>query len=285
MKRDLSIFRRFSDSVRRLGLRSTVKVVTVSVGSRFLNFRPDFVQHRFFLGKRLSEEVGHKIRYGPFSGTQLIQDSRWSGADKASMLLGIYEFEMLTALVNAAEGRRVFIDVGAADGYYAIGGTASKLFEHAICFEMNPEGREIIRQQSLANGVSSQVSVLGTATDGFLEEAQGQHRFALSETVILMDIEGAEFELLSDPLIEKIKEAFLIVEIHDFFSSNHLAAEELLSRLSTRYDINVVKQGARNPNIFPELSSWNDDDRWLICSESRSQQMSWFVCRPKRALS
>lgn len=243
--------------------------------------RPDFVQHRFLLGKRLAEQLQHRIRYGPFEGTLLIQDSRWSGADKASMLLGMYELEVLSALVGAAERRKVFIDVGAADGYYAVGATASNLFQHAICFEIDPEGRDVISRQASANGVLERVSVLGMAGIDFLDQAQATHAFSMNDVVILIDIEGTEFELLSESIIERLKNAVLIVEIHDFLVAQKVDVQELVTRLSHHFVVEIISQGPRDPNLFPELAFWNDDDRWIICSESRSQIMCWAVCKPK----
>ncbi len=250
------------------------------VAQRF-GLKPDLVQHRYSLGRKLSSELDHSIRYGPFRGTRLVPDSRWSAADRGSMLLGLYEQEVLGELERLANGRRVLLDVGAADGYYAVGALKGGLFNVVVCFEIDPEGQRIIAEQSRMNEVSAQIFVLGEATHGFVDEARKAVEFAAAEAVILMDIEGGEFEVLSDRVLNQVRDAVVIVEVHDFDAVGTYQAEALLKRLREHFSVRVMSQSGRNPNVFEELAEWSDDDRWLLCSESRQCRMRWFICEPR----
>ena len=275
-----STFRRGLISLQSSGIRQTVRSTSMFVAQRF-GLQPDLVQHRYSLGRKLSSDFDHTIRYGPFRGTRLIPDSRWSAADRGSMLLGLYEQEVLEQLQRLSKGRRVLVDVGAADGYYAVGALRSGLFEHVVCFEIDPDGRRIISEQARGNGVSRSVTILGEATKHFFDEAKKAYDFDTPEAVILMDIEGGEFSALSEAVLQQVSGASLIVEIHDFGNAEALDADKLLSRLSEYFRVSVISQSERNPNGFSELAHWSDDDRWLLCSESRRSRMRWFVCEPR----
>lgn len=197
------------------------------------------------------------------------------------MLLGMYEQEVLHELVRLSGDRKVLIDVGAADGYYAVGALRASLFEHVVCFEITPLGQQVIEQQARKNSVLSRVTILGEAAQDFVDFAQQEYSFDVSNAVILMDIEGGEFELLSEALLKRIKDAVLIVEVHDFSSEHRQRSRDLKRRLGEYFLVSEVTQGERNPNCFEEISKWSDDDRWLLCSESRATRMRWFVCEPR----
>jgi len=47
------------------------------------------------------------------------------------------------------------------------------------------------------------------------------------------------------------------------------------------FNIHEITTGVRNLSNFPELAMWNDDDRWILCSESRGYLMRWWIFTPK----
>ena len=252
------------------------------VGQRALGIRPDLVQHRYQLGQQLANAMDGIVGYGPFKGMRLETLSHWSGADTGSMLLGMYEQEVLEELYRLSQSREVLVDVGAADGYYGVGSVVSGMFTKAICFEVDPDGQQMIRQLAILNGVEESVVVLGEAdSSDFLPELTPWLPKDLSECVFLVDIEGGEFALLNDELLKAISVAPLIVELHDFDQESRAAAEELIDRISRTHDVHTVYQGHRDPNLFTEVQHWPDDDRWVVCSESRAKRMRWIVCEPK----
>lgn len=243
--------------------------------------RPDFTQHRYALSQRLMRALDARVAYGPFQGMLLPTQSTWSAADAGSMLLGMYECEVLSALDECSRERDTFVDVGAADGYYAVGALVSSMFSRVVCFESDPRSQEVIEQQARRNGVSSQLTILGEAGVGLVPELHRCGVTTLSEVVILFDIEGGEYSLLTKEVLQELREAILIIELHDAMQPQLEAELDLLSRLSDVFEVEYLEQGARDPNSFVELSEWNDDDRWILCSESRMKPMRWAVCRPK----
>lgn len=112
------------------------------------------------------------------------------------MMLGLYEQEVLANLVGAPDRFRVFVDVGAADGYYAVGLLHSGKVDLSIAFEVIPECRKAIRLLAVENGVADRIKVLGAASNRFVEDLAEQ-KIVSGETMFLIDIEGVEFKVLT----------------------------------------------------------------------------------------
>jgi precorrin-6B methylase 2 len=267
-------------SLRRNGFCGTLQLVWKYVGSTLFPVQSDEVVRRFRLGQSLSQTLDHTVAYGPFTGLRLSDTSWWGAADRGSMLLGIYEKEVLEVLESLSHDRETFIDVGAADGYYAAGAVASGQFDRAICFELSEEGQAAIIDNATRNNVLERVHVLGEATSETVGALEQQFSIDLSRTVFLIDIEGAEFELLTEKFMQQVKSAALIVEIHDWEKGSASAVTDLVDRALEIFSVDWITTGARDMSQFPELSEWPDDDRWILCSESRRKLMSWLVFRP-----
>ena len=84
----------------------------------------------------------------------LSQGDWWGKIDRPSMIYGFYEQEVLESLTSNKGKYKTLIDVGAADGYYAIGGIISGTFEKAICYEIAKEGQDQIKKNADLNKVS-----------------------------------------------------------------------------------------------------------------------------------
>ena len=250
-------------------------------GQRLLRAEPDFVQHRYLLGDRLGRQCDYTVLEGPFAGLRLSPESWWSAGDRGSMLLGMYEREVLEELVTVSEGRSTLIDVGAADGYYAVGAVRSGLFEHAVCFEISQEGREVIDANARRNAVSDRITVLGEAERGFMGQVPSSAWDGPESAVVLIDIEGGEFDLLDHDHLQRLAGAVVIVELHEPLDAPEGRVEALIDRSAPFFDSRVITTGPRDPGALTHLSGWSDDDRWLLCSESRAYLMRWLVLTPK----
>jgi len=87
-------------------------------------------------------------------------------------LLGTYEMELHPALsAILAEPFRRLINVGGAEGYYAIGVARNSGSRGVLVFETNPKGREIIEKLAADNGLVDAVRVRGTCEENDLLDA------------------------------------------------------------------------------------------------------------------
>jgi len=270
----MSSFRKFRAALSQGGLRQALKKT-----KDYLCFKRAINLRRKQLALYVANLYGWKVAFGPFVGMKISQSSWWGQTDLGGKILGFYELEVLKTLCKINKTKyKSFIDLGAADGYYAVGIVLSKMFDHSICFEMSKHGRQVIRQNAEINNVLNKISVYGFADENF-DNLIPQLR--LSEAVLLIDIEGAEFNLLSEKMLSKLRYSFLIVELHEFMIENgDVELKLLIDRLQKYFKIEWLTTGSRDLSQFEALQNFNDTDRWLMCSEGRMQLQKWIVCEP-----
>ena len=231
-----------------------------------------------FLSAKLDHELNSTVRYGQFKGLKFSPVSAWSFEDRAGMLLGLYEKEILEELQLSSNKDGIFVDLGAADGYYGVGVLASDMFRTTYCFEATAEGQNAIKDNARLNGVSDRIVVKGIAAKGFHSEFRPED---IRSCVMLVDIEGGEFSLFDQETFRAFAGAVIIIEIHDFLVEDGKAAlQRLLDASSQTHRHKKIVTGARDLSGFPEVADFIDYDRWLICSERRRQLPSWIRFDP-----
>tara|TARA_R110002074_G_scaffold386404_1_gene568087 strand:- start:4705 stop:5529 length:825 start_codon:yes stop_codon:yes gene_type:complete len=247
--------------------------------SRKLSGVEDVGTQHILISRRLSALFNSTVAYGPFAGTKLSSEIRWGAGDRGSMLLGIYEKEVIEFLATFGDGRRTFIDIGAADGYYAIGCVKSGLFKKSICFEISEIGQKIIKRNAALNLIEEKIEVHGEADFAVLQKIPIEVRDAC---VLLIDIEGAEFDFITADLLRKFVNAFIVIEVHDnFVADGSERYKKLYDLCSEHFNCTEVRTGARDLSQYKELEFFPDHDRWLICSESRRRLGKWLFLEPK----
>jgi hypothetical protein len=236
-------------------------------------------KRRKFLSNKLLEEFNGVIRYGLFTGLKFSSDNSWGVGERASMLLGLYEKEILTSLQNIPSKYKTFIDLGAADGYYGIGALVNGMFEKSYCYEMNVAGQKIIKKNAELNNVASKVVIRGFADKYFYKDLKNDE---IDQSVLLVDIEGAEFNLFDKNLFKKFSKSIIYIELHPWIFKND--GQEELHKLENDareyFTIEKITTTSRDLSKFEELKKWSDTDRWLICSEGRRELMNWWRLDP-----
>ena len=101
----------------------------------------------------------------------------------------------------------------------------------------------------------------------------------LSKSLFLFDIEGDEFNILNEKNLNLLKKSYLIIEIHHFYSKPNIV-KSFEKNLTKFYSIDKITTQNRNYSNFKFLNKFNDDEKWLMMSESRSSTMKWLVCKP-----
>jgi hypothetical protein len=259
------------------GFRRTVTkaLYILMVRSKIVN---DIADRKDHLNTLLDRKFQATVAYGPLKGFRFLPESWWSKPDRAAMLLGLYEQEILTEVLTASAQRDVFIDIGAADGYYGVGCVTQGRFDRSICFEISPKGQEVVRKTAVLNGASDRVSVFGKADAAVLT---GLPATDLHSAVVLIDIEGAEFDFLDAPVITLLQNAVIFIELHEWqFDDGDARLAALERRVAPFFRIDRFTTGARDLSVFPELADMSDVDRWLICSEHRTRLPQWWKLTP-----
>ena len=256
----------------------------VSVGRRILQklllsigaarpFNHSAMARRAELTAELSARYGNTVIEGPFAGMRLPGLSSQEDGDRAPKLLGTYEENLHNCIATAvARDPDLVINVGCAEGYFAVGLAMllPKATVHA--FDIDPLAVEACARAASLNGVSDRLLVHSAYRAETLTDLMGDK----SKALIFMDCEGAEVGLLDPAVAPTLSVCDIIVETHDLEAPN--AMRILEGRLSSTHTIERIPQGGRDPNRFSQLQSWPEMDRWLVVSETRPQGMIWLFC-------
>lgn len=227
----------------------------------------------------LYENFNGIVKYGPFAGLKLTKNPWWGKSDLGSMCLGLYEQELLNLLYsNKFNGRKTLIDIGAADGYYAIGLLKSKRVEKAICYELSKIGQDTILSNWKLNGEPGEIEINGDVFDNF---TQKNLSLDFSDCITIVDIEGAEFLFLNNDILEFMKNSYIIIEIHNWVPDFISKYETFLLHAFKYFNIEILERTERKTFQFEELRSFTDDNRLLVTSEARPCAMRFLILNPK----
>lgn len=237
-------------------------------------FRPVGIAHRAVVSQ---SEL--QVMTGPFQGMKYVSEAH--GSCLPPKLLGCYERELHPVFkAYSAEPLDLVIDIGAAEGYYAVGVVYAGIAQKTIAYEATAEGVNLLREVARRNGVENRVSVKGFCRP---EDLQTELAAAAStRTLVIVDAEGAEDVLLDPAQVPAIKNASILVELHDFIVPG--VTDRIRERFSATHTITQFDQQDR-------MIDENLCQTWLvrqlparyqleILSEKRPIPMHWFWMRP-----
>lgn len=258
-----------------MGLRKLFSILTLN--ERGLSYAIE--KKRKLLSRQLSLRSAHTVQYGPFKGMKFAPEDWWGGADRGAMLLGLYEKEVLQSMMQIEPHRDVFVDLGAADGYYSIGALTSGRFKSSHAFEITEQGRRVIASNAQLNACSDRLSIHGKATPDFYQVLSEDE---LRRALVLIDVEGAEFDILQPTTLQHLKNCVVIVELHDwFFGDGERKLAQLKQDAAPFFELSTLTMGARDLSTYPELTLFDDSERWLMASEGRNRLMTWLRLDPR----
>jgi len=101
------------------------------------------------------------------------------------------------------------------------------------------------------------------------------------DAVILIDIEGAEYDFLDDAVLAMVKNCRVICELHPWLAKDGRRKEqELEARAKKIFRVSLLEREAYEPNKFAALAEFSDDERLLACSEGRGENTRWMLLEP-----
>ncbi|OGJ37768.1 MAG: hypothetical protein A2182_03145 [Candidatus Pacebacteria bacterium RIFOXYA1_FULL_38_18] len=275
--------------IKKHGLIWTFKISLYLIYSRFIYpkfitfiniFTVDYLIHkrRMKISSLLAKQMNDTIGYGPFKGLIIKHRNDWNG----NMFLGIYEQEVLQLFQKFPKKYNTLINIGAADGYYAIGGLVSGLFNKTYCFELSKKSRINILKNAILNRVQNDIKIFGIAKSGFTRKLK-KAGANLEKSIIICDIEGNEFELFNKQVFGLFKKSILVIEVHDWHENGKSRYKKLKKNAGRYFKIQEIQSGTRDLSIFPEIKNLKDNDRWLLCSEGRHYAQTWLILKPKKS--
>jgi hypothetical protein len=161
-------------------------------------------------------------------------------------LLGTYESEVHPWLerVFATPFAHV-VDIGGGTGYYAVGLALRMPKARLTVFELTAGARAVIANVARLNGVTERITLLAECTAENLESTimRGESTF------VLMDVEGAEMELLDPAMVPQLRAATILVETHDILVPG--CRDAIARRFSATHAIEEVASAPRSLDEFP----------------------------------
>jgi hypothetical protein len=231
-----------------------------------------------YLDHLAQRRTGRRVRAGPFAGMRYVDIS--VGSCFIPKLLGTYERELAPKIEWICRHRpKLVIDVGAAEGYYAIGLALRVPQAQVVAFESDEAGQAALSAMARLNGVADRLSVRGRCQPQDLASALKGH----PAPVVICDVEGDEEALLDLEDVPEFRDATVLVETHEFVRRG--ITDELCRRFAASHAIQRVWQEPRSRAEFPWRTlgtrllpvSYLD---WAV-SEWRPEPMSWLWMTPK----
>lgn len=217
--------------------------------------------------------AGATVMQGPFTGMTYVSNAT-EGA-LIARLLGVYESELHPQIeAFAADGLDCVIDVGCAEGYYAVGLARRMPGAEVFAYDISAAARAACADLATKNGVSDQVKIGGEFKP---EDFQG---FVGRRVLVLVDAEGAEVDILQPDRAPALAHMNIIVETHDLFRPGVL--NTLIQRFEATHDIQRIDQGPKIYEPPPWLKALGHLDQLLATWEWRARPTPWLVMRPKR---
>jgi hypothetical protein len=225
----------------------------------------------------VQQRTGGRVQAGPFRGMRVLAEGFWSDGDITPKLLGVYEQELHSAIATLADGEiGAIVNIGAGEGYYAIGLALRCPGVPVHAFEADPREHAVIRHNAEANGVADRVYVHGTCVPEDVAALADTH----GRLLVICDCEGFETALFATPgVAAALRHSDLVIECHDFADPGCTPA--VFASLWRTHMIEVIYAGGRDPGAFPMLARFSDRDRWAAVCENRPRLMNWLVCKAR----
>lgn len=218
------------------------------------------------------------VKNGPFKGL------KYSGfiaicSSIFPKLLGSYEKEihpLVEQMIN--EGYSDIIDVGCAEGFYAIG-FALKIPDVTVyAYDTNSEARDACKTMAQLNNVADRVKIDSSCTAETLKNFKPKRK-----ALIFCDVDGFEKQLFSETNIQSLSDKDILIETHDCYDKT--ITKYLKALFAKTHNLTVVDSLSDHLKVmryeYKELEGLNYSQVFSILEEGRPGTQEWFFFTPK----
>ncbi|HWY32741.1 MAG TPA: hypothetical protein VNX46_18395 [Candidatus Acidoferrum sp.] len=190
--------------------------------------------------KKLFPNNNPVVLSGPFAGMRYINEIVWGPI--TPKWLGTYESELHPVMDKIFAGAKyeTVVDVGAAEGYYAVGLARHFSKSTVFTFDLDLRGRMQQRRLAAINKVNN--LVVGSRCDAM----ELQKRFNTGSCLLICDIEGFEVQLLDPSAVPSLSRTDIVVEVHPAKGRSISEVRDLLiQRFQNSHEIEVIESRRR----------------------------------------
>jgi len=236
----------------------------------------DIIWSRQRMYRWVAWHLGDKVKSGFFKGMYYLPYAEWG--NPGNKLLGTYERELLTCWEDIdSNNPRVIFNIGAAEGYYAVGFASKWMESEVYAWESDNASRRLLLKNALANTVNERIHLLAKCLESSLFEMILQK----SPDLILIDVEGDEQHLCSDRCIKSELNATWVIECHD-----ESIVEILMGRFLNTHKVSLVSNEMRSPSdaasLLPRICLLLPKDFDRLVDEGRPIPTPWLIASPRK---
>jgi hypothetical protein len=222
------------------------------------------------LKRACTDRFGTVVQGGPFKGMKFLE--RVAEGTYIPKILGSYESELHGTIERVvASGYDVILNIGCAEGYYAVG-LALRTEADIFAFDIDERARAACTALADRNDVAPRLTIGGRF------EPADFDRYANRRTLVLCDIEGDETKLLDPVQAPALREMDMLVEIHSVDGA--WTSERLLPRFEETHDITMIEPEPRDATRYSALAGLSDSDRFFALLE-RLEPTRWAFFRSR----
>jgi hypothetical protein len=212
------------------------------------------------------------VQCGPFAG-MCYPHRKAVESCLVAKIVGSYEDE-LHPVINqiALKNYSQILDVGSAEGYYAVG-LAMKCPQAKIyAFDIIEEAAKLCREMAELNGCKNVITKSSCSAETIEQFGNA------GKTLLICDCEGFEKEILCNNAGSAIESMDILVEVHDFIDIE--ISLRLRERFLATHDILVIQSDSPTKKAqtrsYPALLKYDLRVRKQLVSEWRPEPMEWF---------
>lgn len=215
------------------------------------------------------------VRRGPFAG-MLYPKIEASCSAIYPKLIGSYESELHPIIIEITSlNFNKIYDIGCAEGYYAIGFALKFPNLKIYAFDSDQNAINNCIKMAQYNNVTN-VNFNGMFDDNYIK------RNNFKNSLIICDCEGYESEIFKIENFKYFKDAFILVETHDFYRNG--ITENLLRLFNKSHEIKIVQSTSDIYKVFNykfhNPSKLDVLTRWYLYAERRPEIMNWLYLKP-----
>ena len=191
-----------------------------------------------------------------------------------SKLLGFYEKELepIFEKINSKTYDNI-INIGCAEGYYAIGMALNHPKSIVYAFDVNKEARKICYNMARLNNVDDRVIIGELCNINRLKSLELKNK-----SLIISDCEGYEKKIFTKDVKDLLQNHDMLIEIHDCIDSS--ISTQIKEVFKDTHNIQIVKSLEDFQKIIlytcNEIDSYDRKKRQELLTENRESLMEWF---------
>ena len=217
------------------------------------------------------------VMHGPFKGLRYSKPEA-IGSSFTPKIIGSYEKELHPLLEQIClNNYSEIIDVGCAEGYYAVGLAMRIPDAKVFAYDINQQAIELCEKTAQLNNVADRL-ISGSFCDSTTLQSIPLTRKAL----IISDCEGYEKALLTKEIASYFANHDLLIEVHDFIDIE--ISTVIRQRFEDTHTIETVRSiddiTKAQTYEYDELKRYSLEEKRELLAEYRPHIMEWLYMTP-----